>query len=72
MDYNITCKDCIHCIPATRVIDEIHTDMGIKVIEVKDALQPPYCDYIRGTTSRMHEPCRYGFKLRIHDSQDNS
>ena len=72
MEYKITCKDCIHFHPQQTVVDEIRTEFGTKAIVVDDPLKPAFCDYINGTTSRNHVPCRYGFKLKIDREQKTS
>lgn len=65
MEYKITCKDCLHFHTKKTVVDEISTKFGTKVIEIEDPFNGSFCDYINGTTSRNHVPCRYGFKLKI-------
>lgn len=66
MAYKITCKDCIHFYYATTVVDEIQTNFGKQPVVIRDTTKPPYCDYIKGTTSPNHPACTLGgFKLKV-------
>ncbi|MBR4690603.1 MAG: hypothetical protein IKO90_09100 [Bacteroidales bacterium] len=57
MDYKITCKDCIH------YQQEVSYVCGVAIF---DPMKPPYCDYIKGTTSANHPACTLGgFKLKV-------